>query len=62
MKSPSSVTLGLVEEGLIIGTPACWQIGAAAMLRLDATSPSTAMTPSWSMSFCTAVAASSGFD
>ena len=44
-----------------MGTPAAWQIGAPARLREEATSPITAMTRSWFTSFCTAVAASSGF-
>jgi hypothetical protein len=44
MKSPTSVTFGFVDEGEIIGTPADWHTGAAARLRDEATSPSTAIT------------------
>ena len=60
MKSPTCVTRGLVELGVIIGTPACWHTGAPARLRELATSPSTAITPSALTSFWTAVWASSG--
>jgi hypothetical protein len=62
MQSPTCVTLGFVDEGEIMGTPAAWQIGAPASERDDATSPITAMTRSWLMSFCTAVAASCAWD
>src|SRR5262245_33966160 len=60
MQSPTCVTLGFVDEGEIIGTPAAWQIGPPASEREDATSPTTA-TLSSCTSFCTAVAASAAW-
>jgi hypothetical protein len=62
MQSPTWVTFGFVEDGEIMGTPAAWQIGPPASERDDATSPITAMTWSWLMSFWTAVAASCAWD
>ena len=62
MKSPVSVTLGLVEAGEIIGTPFCWQIGAASSDRLEATSPNTATTPSFEISLFTTLAGSPALD
>ena len=59
-KSPTSVTCGLVEAGVTMGTPAGWQTRAPARLRVLATSPTTAITRSWLTSFVTAAAASSG--
>ena len=44
--SPTSVTSGFVDDGETIGTPFSWQTGAPTSDRLDATSPSTATTPS----------------
>ena len=48
------------DEGEIMGTPAPWQTGAAAMDRDEATSPSTAITWSWFTSFCAASTARLG--
>ena len=56
--SPVFVTFGLVDEGVIIGTPFSWQIGAPASDSPDATSPSTATTPSREISRVTAEPAS----
>ena len=56
--SPIFVTSGLVDDGETIGTPFSWQIGAPASDSLEATSPSTAATPSRVISRVTAVPAS----
>jgi hypothetical protein len=42
--SPSLVTLGLVEEGVIMGTWCLSAMGAMASERLEATSPSSTCT------------------
>ena len=48
------MTLGLVDDGETIGTPFSWQIGAPTSDNPDATSPSTATTPSRVISRVTA--------
>ena len=54
-QSPTSVTLGLVDEGEIMGMPAAWHTGPASSERPEATSPSTATTLSRLMNFLTMV-------
>ena len=54
-QSPTSVTLGLVDEGEIMGMPAAWHTGPASSDRPEATSPSTATTLSRLMNFLTMV-------
>ena len=62
IKSPVSVTFGLVEAGEIIGTPFSWQIGAASSERLEATSPRMAMAPSFEINLFTTLAGSPALD
>ncbi len=45
------MTFGFVEDGLICGILLSWQTGAASNERPDATSPSSAITPSREISF-----------
>ena len=60
MYSPFCVTVGLVDDGVSMGTFAAWQMGAAARLLELATSPITTNAWSCSMSLLAALAASSG--
>jgi hypothetical protein len=57
----SFVTLGFVDDGVIMGVPLASATGAMARERLEATSPSSRFTLSFTMSRVAATAASSGF-
>ena len=54
------MTLGFVDEGVIMGVPFASATGAMARERLEATSPSNRLTLSFTMSRVAATAASSG--
>ncbi len=51
-----------MDEGEICGILFSWQIGAASIERLEATSPSSATTPSREINFCAMVLDSPDFD
>lgn len=60
MESPTWVTLGLVEAGVISGTPAAWATGAASSVREEEHSPISAMTRLREINRLAAVADSPG--